>query len=299
MRQNPGGTLKIFVRLLVSGIAVSLAVPAGAQTPPARSAEGPARLIAIYREEVRPGKSAAHEANEAAWASAYAKAQAPVHWLGMTTIAGPSEAWFLEAHDSYAGFEKMQQAVEGNAALRAEGDKFSAADSDILSRSSTIIARYRPALSYQPDVSLPLMRYMTVDLVRVKPGYSGDFAEVWRAIVEAHKTAKMTEHWAVYQVESGMLDDTFLFFYPRKSLAEVDAAGPEHGAAAYRDAIGESGRARSREMSQAAIELSQTFLFRLNPAMSTLPTSWSDADPFWSKPAAVTADTAKKRKRTQ
>jgi hypothetical protein len=289
--------LKIAIRLLVSGIAFTIAAPAGAQTPSERALDVPAPLLAIYREEVRPGKAAAHAINETAWAAAFAKAQVPVHWLGMTSIAGPSEAWFLEAHDSYAAFEKMQQAVDGNAALRAESDRFSAADGELLSRSSTIIARYRPALSYQADYKRPDTRYMSVDVVRVKPGRVGQFTEVWREIVEAHKKSDMKEHWVVYQVETGMADATFLFLYPRKSLAEIDAAGPSHGAAAYRDAVGEGGRARSRAMNEAAVDFSQTYLFRLDPAMSTLPKNWSEADPFWNRPAAVSAQSGKGEKK--
>jgi hypothetical protein len=282
---------------LMSWALLAAALPAGAQTPPPEAAKGPSPLIAIYREEVRPGKGPAHTANETAWAAAFTKAQAPVHWLGMSSIAGPSEAWFLEAHQSYADFEKMQDAMESNEALRREGDRFSAADADLLSRTSAIIARYRPALSFQPDVSLPQMRFMSVDVVRVKPGHAGEFAEVWREIVEAHKKSNMTEHWAVYQVESGMPDGTFLFFYPFKSLAEVDAAGPEHGAAPYRDAVGEAGRTKSRAMNQAAVEFSQTYLFRLSPAMSTLPDTWSAADPYWNRPAAVATTASKDSKK--
>lgn len=276
-------------RLLLVGSTLAVALPVGAQTPPAPAADGPAPLIAIYREEVRPGKGPAHTANETAWAAAYANAQPPVHWLGLTSIAGPSEAWFLEAHQSYAALQQQQDTVDANAALRAEGDRFAAAESDHLTRTSTIIARYRPGLSYQPAVGLPQMRFMSVDIIRVKPGHTGDFAEVWRSIVEGHKKANMAEHWAVYQVESGMADDTFLFFYPHKSLTEVDESGPKHAAAAFRDAIGEGGRARSRAMTQSAIEFSTTYLFRMSPAMSSLPSTWSDADPFWNRPAPVLA----------
>ena len=83
---------------------------------------------------------------------------------------------------------------------------------------------------------------MTVNLMRVKAGHVAKFTDGWRMIVDAHKKASMDEHWAVYEVESGMPDTTFLFLYARKSLAEVDASGPMHAAAGYRDAVGDSGR---------------------------------------------------------
>jgi hypothetical protein len=148
---------------------------------------------------------------------------------------------------------------------------------------------YQPTLSYQADVSLPTMRYMQVDVVTVKPGYDRDFRAAWRHIVEAHTTAKMDEHWAVYESEAGVDDLTFYFFYPRKSLAEIDKVGAMHTADAYRDAAGENGRLENREMAQRAIASSKTYLFRLQPAMSALTQDWIDIDPaFWApKPAAA------------
>jgi hypothetical protein len=288
--------MKTCTSLLLSGVALAIAVPVAAQTPP-RALNAPAPLVAIYREEVRPGKGAAHAANETAWAGAFAKAEVPVYWLGMTTVTGPNEAWFLEAQDSYEAFERGQQVVEAHATLRLESDAFSANESDILTRSSMIIARYRPGLSYQADVRLPDMRYMAVDVVRVKPGRIPDYSEVWRDIVAAHKTANMNEHWAVYQVETGMADGTFLFFYPHKSLAEADAAGPMHGSDAFADAMGERGRQKSREVQASVVETSARYYFRLSPGMSTLPKTWADADPFWNRPVPVVAQADRNRKK--
>ena len=76
---------------------------------------------------------------------------------------------------------------------------------------------------------------MIVSLIRVKAGHVATFTDGWRMIVEAHKKATMDEHWAVYQVESGMPDTTFLFLYARKSLAELDSSGPMHAATCYRE----------------------------------------------------------------
>jgi hypothetical protein len=281
--------MKLVVRLLVCGLAVTGAAQAHAQTPTEPGINPTPPILVIYREEVRPGKGAAHEANETAWAAAYSGAEAPVRWLGMTTIAGPSEAWFLSGHASFEAMQNASDAVEQNAALRSQSDRFSGNETELLSRTSTIIARYRPALSYQPDARLPDMRYMSVQMMRVKPGRIGEFWDTWEMIVEAHTKAGMDERWAVYQVDSGMPDTTFLFFYPRKSLAEVDASGPMHGGAAYRDAVGEAGRARTRAMNETSIDFSMTMHFKLQPGMSTLSQAWTDADPFWAPKAPQTA----------
>ena len=270
------------------------AVPAGAQSQSITQTSTPA-VLAIYREEVRPGKSGAHAINEASWAAAFAKSQAPVRWLAMTSVAGPSEAWFLSGYPSWEAFERLEAEMDANAGFAADEEKFSSAESDLLSRTSVIVATHRPDLSYQANVALPKMRYMEVRVMRVKPGHAGDFSEVTQAIVAAHQKAKLEEHWAVYQVTAGMPDGTFLYFFPRKSLAELDKDGPLHEGAAYRDALGESGRARRREMQVGAIESTQTMVFRFEPNMSILGKDWIDGDPAFWTPKPPPAPPAKKK----
>jgi hypothetical protein len=256
-------------------------------------------LLLIYREEVKPGHGAAHAANESAWSAALAKANAPAQWLGMTSMAGPSEAWFLSAFDSYDAWQKVEDAMDATPALRATDERFASQESDHLARTSAILASYRAALSYQPDVSLPQMRYMQVDVVRVKPGHDREFRAAWRFQVESHTKAKMDEHWAVYEVDAGTQDLTFFFFYPKTSMAGFDAAGPMHTGDAFRDAVGESGRTQMREVYQASIESSLTYVFKLRPSMSTLSKAWIDADPtFWTvKAPEVPATTVAAKKK--
>ncbi len=291
-------TLKTAARLVVLiGGSIVCVSSAAAQTPPAAgAAPAPPALLQITREEVRPGKGAAHAANEAAWASAFIQAQSPIHWLGMTTVSGPSEAWFLSAYDSFAAFEKADTSVEANPSLQAEQDRLSAIDGEMLARTSNLIARFRPSLSYQAAVVMPNMRYMTIDLVRVKAGHVAAFSDAWRDMIEAHQKAKIDEHWAVYEVESGMLDTTFLFMYPRASLAGIDASGPMHGAA-FRESVGDSGRRQMDDAYRNGVEMSQTIHFRLRPGMSTLPKEWATTDAYWAPqpPPGVKAPAKKKK----
>ena len=288
--------VKSVVRICVcAGVFASLPVsPTRAQEPPALGTPPP--LLVIYREEVKPGRGAAHAVNESAWAQGFAKAGVPQHWLAMTSMAGPTEAWFLSGYASYADFQKAEDAVEGSPSMRAIADKFSAQESDILDRTTSIIAGYRPALSYQANVSLPTMRFMQIDVVRVKAGHDREFRAFWRAMVEAHTKAKMDEHWAVYESEAGAEDLTFYFMYASATLASGDAAGPMHAAEAFRTAVGESGREQMREVRREAVESSRSYIFRMQPSMSTLPKEWAAADPFWAvKAPEPTAATTKKK----
>ena len=282
---------------LLAGAIASVPLDGLAEAQQAPATSTPPVLV-IYREEVKPGRAAAHAANEMAWAQGFAKAGVPQTWLGMTSMAGPSEAWFFSGYGSYEEMQKSEDAVEGTPAMQALADKFSSQEGDLINRTTTIVAGYRPGLSYQSDVSLPAMRFMSIDVVRVKAGHDREFRAAWRMQVEAHTKARMDEHWAVYESMAGANDLTFYFIYPMKSLAEVDKAGPLHGADAFRTAVGEAGREQMRAVNREAIESQVTYIFRVRPSMSTLPKDWIDADPaFWTvkMPEPTTAATARKK----
>ena len=281
--------------LLMTGLAVVTVSPALAQAPPDRTP--PPAVMQITREEVKPGKDAAHEASEASWSAAYAKAQLQNGWLGMTTLSGPSEAWFLQGYASWEELEKTTKAAQANEAYSAEAKRISPIDGDSLSRGSSILAAYRPALSYNAGSNLAPRRYMQIRLIRVKPGRAREFADSVREDVAAHEKAKLEDSWAMYQVASGMQDGTYIRLQAMTSLAELDKSVPMHNAADFRDAMGEAGRTRAREMAQEAVEWSQTLLFAFNPKMTVAPKAWMDADPFWApKPAAPAAKPAEKKK---
>lgn len=263
-------------------------LPAAAQAP-APDPNTPPTILTITREVIKVGKNAAHDVNEQAWAGVLAKAQWPTGWLGTTAVTGPNEAWYFTGYPSFEAWEKDTNAREAAASL-AETRKYAALDGDLLTGTFQIVARYRPGLSYQPNVNLGTMRYFTVNTVRVKPGHEADFADRWRDIVAAHEKAKMDEHWAVFQVAAGAPTGTFMFIYARKSLAELDAAGGLHTSDAYRDATGEAGRAKNLQMTREVVESDQTNHFAFSPKMSYVPKAWVDADPaFWTPPPPAPA----------
>ena len=262
----------------------------------AAAADAPPPMLFIYREMVRAGKVPAHDANERAWAAAHAKAKVPVNFLAMTTVVGPAEAWYLSPVASWGGWQKQQDETSAIAGWNDSNAKFQAADADLISNSVGIMARYRPALSYRAKGNLSGYRYVMVDIYRIKPGHEAEFAEGWRMQVEAHTKANMDESWAIYQVDSGMPQGTFMYLQAIKSFDEVDKSGEMHGADAFRDAVGEGGRAKMREMTRSAIDSSMRLYFALDPNQSVVPQSWIDADAkFWTpKPLPPAVPAAKK-----
>ena len=250
---------------------------------------GPPKVLQIFREEVKPGRGAAHEKVEAGWPKAFANAKWPTHYLALVSVTGPSEAWFLTGFDSLAAWEKDSRGIDKNAALSAELQQLSAKDGELLSGTRSIAALYRDDLSYRTaGVNIGQMRYFYVTTVRDRPGHDTDFTE-WNKIIRgAHEKADVPEHWAVFQVTLGMPGGTYLILQPLKSLTEVDAFAQTHGKA-YQDATGDEGRKKLREAAAAGILNTETNIFAFSPKMSYVSKETAAADPdFWTpKPKAA------------
>ena len=271
-------------------LTVSVAVAQDAPTPP------PA-MIQIYREEVKPGKTSLHVKTEAAFVRDFKAAKLMPNYTALATITGPDEAWFVARYDNYASFGKDLTAQDKSSA-RAAMDRDLIADGELLSRSTSIVARYREDLSYRPGVSIPLTRFLNISVVRVRPGHVTDFEDARKIIKAAHEKTSLKFNYSVYQVISGMPAGTFLIMSYGKTLADFDAAADIHGQA-YRDAVGDDGRKKLNDLAASGTIGTDTMIFAVDPRMSNPDKATIDADPaFWApKPAAPAmkpAETPKK-----
>lgn len=255
----------------------------------------PPKVLSIGREEVKPGKMAAHEKLETAWTRAFAEAKWPVHSLAMTAISGEPEVWFLVGFDSRAAAEKAWEAFMQTPALRAADEKYASQESEYLSHARGLSADYREDLSYRAsDIKLGTSRYFFVTTIRVRPGHGRQFLEAYKAIVAAHEKVNVPESWAAYEVLVGMPAGTYLLFEPFKSLAEVDAIPETHKA--FREAMGDEGRKKFDEMASAGLISVESNIFAISPSMSYVSKETVAEDPkFWApKPAAKAAPAVKK-----
>ncbi len=250
-------------------------------------APAPAKYIRIFREEVKVGKGAAHEKFEVAYPQAFAKASWPRHYIAMTSISGPGEAWFIEGHDSMASIEQDEQASQKNAALQAELEGLSARDADFISSLRVIVARYREDLSYRASPpNLAKARYMWVYTDRIRPGHRNDYEQSVKMDASAYEKAKITnERWACYQVVMGAPAGTYLYFGPMTSLSEADVDNSK----AYDEAMGEDNRARYRQITRDGVISGESQVFALSPKMSYVSKEFAAVDPeYWTpKPLAA------------
>ena len=277
--------IKIGLTLFLLAVVVQ-SVSAQANTPAPN-------YLQIFREEVKVGHGPAHGKTEAGWPRAFAKANWPTRYVAMTSVTGPSEAWYVTAWESVAAWEKDTAATAANPALQAELDRLSAEDGQHLSNARSILLRYRADLSHRPGVNLPSQRYLSITVVRIRPGRNEDFEASRKITVEAHVKAGVNDNHSVFQVMSGMPSGTFLIISPMKSLATIDANSQIHGQA-YQDALGDAGRKRLAELSASGTISAETNYFAFSPAMSYPPKEYIDGDPaFWApKPAKAPAKAA-------
>jgi hypothetical protein len=241
---------------------------------------GPPKIISVFVEEIKPGRTAAHQRVEAGYPRAFKDAKASPY-IAMTSISGRSEAWFLVGFDSYEAMEKENQHIEKNAKLSAALARLDEQDAPFRANQRAMILRYREDLSYQPGVNLAEMRYFQVITFRVRPGHVRSFVEARRMSKSHHEQAKVDEHYAIFQADSGLPAGTFMMFIPRKSLKELDT---DPHTKEYQDAVGDEGRKKLDKMSSEDVLVVETSIFAFSPSMSYPSEALLKGDPAFWKP---------------
>jgi hypothetical protein len=275
-------------------VAATLAASAAvtlAQTPAPAAPPAPAKMIRIFREQVKPGKGPAHEKFEATWVQAVTRGNAKTHYLALSSLTGSPETWFIEGHDTFEAIAAADKESEANTALVSQLEAMGAQESDFLTNAQSIIARYREDLSYRANPpNLAQAKIMWVYRETVKAGYGNDYEQAGKLIVAAYEKAGIKdERWAAYQVVAGLPTGTYIFFAPMASLKDADIDNGK----AFREAMGEENRTRMRQINRDAIVpgSGQDTIFSMSPKMSYVSKEFAAADPeFWSpKPTAASS----------
>ena len=257
----------------------------------AQQGPGPRKVMQILREEIKAARATPHAKAEEAYVRAFRSAKAPVYYVGLRSVTGPTEAWFVSSYDSYAALEEENDLVARNASLGKALELADEQDAPFRTGSRTIVAELQEDLSYRMRPTVQDMRYMHVTTIRVRPGWGSAFEEVRKLAKAAHEKANVDEHWAIYQVVSGMPAGTFLMLQGSMSLKEEDT---DPHTQSYRDAVGDEGRAKTQQFQRDAVLGTDTALFEISPQMSNVPDEWLKARPdFWKLPTMKTSSTSK------
>jgi len=252
----------------------------------------PPKVLVIDREFTKPGKDGSpHQKSESAFVSALTAAKWPSNYFAMTSMSGRPRALFLFAYDSFAAWEKDNQAMDKNAVLSATLDRLNVADGALLDEVTVSVFVYQPELSVHVEGGIVHSRYFEISQYHVKPGHRAEFLELvnlYKSGYEKIPTANWATYASYYGEDNGGL---FLAITKLTSLAENDAnMGDDDKFAAL---MGKEKMQKVRELTASSVESVQTNLFRFDPKMSYPPAEWIKEDSFWkpkpmaaSKPAA-------------
>ena len=284
------------------GIALTgLAAIAAAQSP---EPMGPPPVMAILREEIKPGRMAAHEKLNAAFVAAVSRTPSESRWIGLVPISGDDNATlFLSAFGSFAQVETLRKAEEAaftNAAFKAEIEALDKQGGDLHAAQRTQYARYRPDLSFHPGTmeDAAQSRYFGVTTVRVKYNRIPDYVEYIKAVNAAREKAHLPIKLTAYQVTTGAQAGTFVYFRGLKSLKtwDDDYAATAETEKAMTEAFGGEEAARKVRLQGAdLVMVSDNAVYALNPTISRPSPEFAKYDvAFWAPKPADTRTAAAK-----
>jgi hypothetical protein len=254
----------------------------------AQSSEPP-KMVRIYREDVKPGRSAAHEKVETGYVRAFSKTSYP-RYIALENFTGEPQAWFLEPYESYAAMEEATHLAQSEP-LKTQLEQLDAMDGEVRSGGRVMIATYRKELSYLPGPSqMAKARYVMVNQIRIRPGRNTEFTEMRKIINGAFEKTESKQRRVVYGVTSGAPTGTFLIISAMQGLKDLDATGPMTMNAAFG-----SNLERYLQLIKDVVLSSEMTTFSVNPRMSNPAKEFIEADPnFWApKPAVKTATRTK------
>jgi hypothetical protein len=272
------------VRVLAAGLVLFGASLILAQSPE------PPHIVRIIREDIKPGKAAAHEKVETGYARAFSKSKYP-NYFALENITGSSQAWYVEGYDSYASLEQTIHVAQAEP-LKGALDQLDAQDGELRSSERSMIATYQKDLSYLPVPSnLPKARFVTINVVRVRLGHAADFAEMRKLLYAAFDKTNNQLRRVVYNVNSGAPAGTYVILSAMESLKAMD---PPPSAMSMAAALGAENQARYNKLQTEIVISSENTLFAVNPKMSNPAKEFITADPdFWApKPKSAVAKPA-------
>jgi hypothetical protein len=254
------------------------------------------KLIWIYREDVKPARGAQHQKVEQGFSQFWASHQVEP-FLALDSMSGnASEAMFISGYNSYASFEKDFQifAKAQNGPRKAEFEALEHQEADLINGVRSMVARYRPELSYRADSfmdGMPKSRYFQIETMRVRPGKNEEFANAAKMFVDAYQKSSIDQPFVIYEMVSGAPTGTYLVFTEMDSLGHLDMAGELDQRVT--EAMGESNMKNLMSGMGEVFTSIERNLYAFNPKTSLVSEAFAAADPgFWSSPSRMLARTA-------
>jgi hypothetical protein len=210
----------------------------------------------------------------------YVSGQAQVNVLATSVIAGPAENWLIELHDSFASLENVDQALVAGGSLQTQNAPPFA--DDLLAQSRTLIATYRPGLSYRPDEGMqmfPRMRYLDFSVIRIRPGNEGDLGKLLKLRSISLDSINVDRPEIVYQVVAGAPAGTYVVIAPMISLRGLD------NGRAQTPVYAEAAEDAAKKIAAGTELVREHLWLRIEPRLSYVSDEFASQDTaFWRPP---------------
>src|SRR5260370_12316798 len=141
--------------------------------------------------------------------------------MALVSLTGPSQAWFLEAHASFASIGQAEAFVGQNAAVKTQFETLDSQDAEYRSSSRSWIAVYHPEMSFHAKElmdTLPKARYFNVILFRIRQDHGAEWVDLAKTAIAALQKAVSDQPVVTYQVVSGSPNTTSILSAPTTSL---------------------------------------------------------------------------------
>lgn len=273
-------------------LAVAMLVSVFSQTfAQGQEMPGPPHVLALTREEIKPGRMPAHTRHSGMFVDIFTKLQTPNRRLAMVPVAGnQNEVLYLMPCESFAEVERNltetdKKLTGATGSTRTQLDWLDKEAPDLHNAMRDMLLVYRPELSFNPSVPIPQMRYFQITTIRIRPGHDAQYADyVQKLINVARQKAKVDNlHIALFQVVSGAPGGTYMAFRPMKSLAELD----EPIGMKVRQAMSDDQRKDADKAYGEAVLSSEVSTYAFAPRMSYVDKEMAAANPFWNRKPEV------------
>jgi hypothetical protein len=270
------------VPLLFAGLTLSPAPSALAQQE-AGQVHSPSKYLYLSNVELKPEQSSAFAKVEGEEVDALRAANAPSHYLAMSSITGGTRVLYMHGFESFADLQKHHDETVAMTKLEDTLKMDDAQEASLVAERHSSIYSYEKDLSLGAPIDLSKMRFMRIILFHVRSGHDQDWEHVVKLFVKAYQSSIPEARWAMFEKMYGVgSDNTYILVTPMESLSTVDDM--HDSSKKFRDAIGEDQLQILRNGLDAAVESSESDLFAFNSKISYVPDSWvsSSAD-FWGK----------------
>jgi hypothetical protein len=267
--------------LLFAGITLSPA-PAALGQQDAGQVHSPSKYLRIGNVELKPEQSGAYAKIEREEVEAQRAANAPNHYLTLSSITGGSHVLYMHGFESFADMQKDHAAAMATTKLQDTLRADNAEEGPMISAVHNSIYSYEKDLSLGGPIDLSKMRFMRTILFHVRSGHRQEWEHVVKLLIKEYQSSIPEARWAMFEKMYGQgSDNTFLLATPMESLATVDAM---HDDKKFTESVGPDQLELLRKSLDATIESSESDLFAFSSGMSYVPDSWLTSSPdFWGK----------------